>query len=180
MRHWTYGVNVLQQKTIFFNIVWDRLGVSFPQFASNPEIHGNGRENHMDYGVGRATVAPGLTDSYLSKMDVAVATKNLTKSVWSTCTEKKVVKGLKSCWKGSSASFPNLLPVLRAVERLHEEIVGIGVWLCFICCPLQGGSNLQPAHDPINPNACPLNLNPRKLFCLDLGPGKQWHYQLDT
>lgn len=121
-----------------------------------------------------------LTDSYLSKMDVAVATKNLAKSVWSTCTEKKVDKGLKSRWMGSSASFPNLLPVSRAVEWLHEEIVGIGVWLCFICCPLQGGSNLQPAHDPINPNACPLNLNPWKLFCFDLGPGKIWHYQLDT
>lgn len=86
--------------------------------------------------------------------------------------KKKVDKGLKSRWKGSSASFPNLLPVLRAVEWLQEEIVGIGVRLCFICCPLQGGSNLQPAHDPINPNACPLNLNPRKLFLSWPGSGQ--------
>lgn len=33
-------------------------------FASNPEITGDGRENHMDWGAGRAAVSPRLTDIY--------------------------------------------------------------------------------------------------------------------
>ncbi|KAG7495483.1 hypothetical protein JOB18_000436 [Solea senegalensis] len=52
------------------------------------------------------------------------------------------------------------------------EILGVGSWLCFICCPLQGGSNLQPSREPTNPEYFLLNLNPKKLFCLDLGLGR--------
>lgn len=53
----------------------------------------------------------------------------------------------------------------------------IGVWLYFICCPLQGGSILQPAHEPVVPKPVPLNFDPllpppfKKLF-LDLGLGR--------
>lgn len=35
-----------------------------------------------------------------------------------------------------------------------------GVWLCFFCCPLQGGSKLQPAHEPVNPNMSLVELKP--------------------
>lgn len=47
-----------------------------------------------------------------------------------------------------------------------------GVWLCFICCPLQGGSHLHPT--PVIPlivNTPFLSLNPKKL-CLDLRLGR--------
>lgn len=46
-----------------------------------------------------------------------------------------------------------------------------GVWLFFICCPLQGGSNRRPTNEPVNPKTCRFELNPKKLF-LDLGAGR--------
>lgn len=51
------------------------------------------------------------------------------------------------------------------------QVLGIGVWLCFICCPLQGGSYLQPTHEPVNPKPVLLNLDPKKLF-FDLSVGR--------
>lgn len=71
----------------------------------------------------------------------------------------------------------HLLPVKVTFEQCGDDGFSAlsfhrlsGVWLCFICCPLQGGSNLQPTHEPVYPK--PLNLNPKKLFCLDLRLGR--------
>lgn len=36
----------------------------------------------------------------------------------------------------------------------------LGVWLCFICCPLQGGFNLQPAHVSVKLNLSLFELEP--------------------
>lgn len=151
-----------------------------------------------------------LTDSYLSKMDVAVSTKSPTKSVWSTCVVKEAGMGLKSCWQGLFYFISQPDDCLESCRvTAGWRILGIGkifllnflvlctndlpwsilswlilwnlvlgffwtvgvmilcyfclltgVWLCFICCPLQGGSNLQPTHEPVNPKHVLFELKP--------------------
>lgn len=106
-------------------------------------------------------------------MDAAVATKSPAKSVWSTCTAKRQTWVWRAVGGDASTSSPNLMACLESCRvTAGRKIVGNGVWLCFICCPLQGGSNLQPTHEPVNPKPVLLNLNPKKLFCLDLGLGR--------
>ncbi|CAK6975294.1 Hypothetical predicted protein [Scomber scombrus] len=56
----------------------------------------------------------------------------------------------KSCWQGHFVSQP-------AACLESRRVLGIGVWLCFIRCPLRGASNLQPTHEPVNPKPILLN-----------------------
>lgn len=57
------GVNVLQENQSFLKIVWDKLVLSFPFFASSPEMIREERGNHMDWVVWDDL----QTDSYSSK-----------------------------------------------------------------------------------------------------------------
>lgn len=110
-------------------------------------------------------------------MDVAVATNVPAKSVWSTDKvkkkKKKAVMGSKSCWQGHFVSQP-----AACLESCR--VFGIGVWLCFICCPLQGGSNLQPTHEPVNPKPIFWTKTLRNFSVLTLDWAGHWHYQLDS
>lgn len=77
-------------------------------------------------------------------------------------------------------SCPLLMPVSKFCWLCLALFLCVftGVWLCFICCPLQGGSYLQPTHEPVNPKPVLLNLDPKKLFLTSVWAG-QWHYTLD-
>lgn len=76
-------------------------------------------------------------------------------------TVKEADIGSKSCWQGRLhfiSRSDGCLESCRVTAR--GRVLGIGVWLCFICCPLQGGSNLQPTHEPVNPKHVLFELKP--------------------
>ncbi|KAF1380462.1 hypothetical protein PFLUV_G00163990 [Perca fluviatilis] len=77
-------------------------------------------------------------------MDAAVATKSPRQECLINMHSKEAAMGLKSCWRGCFYFVPqpdDCLESCRVTEG--RKIFGNGVWLCFICCPPHGGSNLQ-------------------------------------
>lgn len=129
----------------------------------------------MDWGVRHATVAPRLTDSYYQKWMLQWLRRVHQECLINTHSEEADT-GLKSFWQGC---FQPDGCLESCKVTAGGKGFGIGVWLCFICCPLQGGSNLQPTNEPVNPKPVPLNLNPKKLFMTSDWAGR-WHYQLDS
>lgn len=116
----------------------------------------------MDWGGGHTAVAPRLTDSYLLKWMLQWLQRAHQECLINTHSkEMDTDDSLKSCRVTTGG-----------------QVLGVGVWLCFICCPLQGGSYLQPTHEPVNPKPVLLNLDPKKLFLTSVWAG-QWHYTLD-
>lgn len=122
-------------------------------------------------------VAPRLTDSCVSKNGCC----STRRSPHQECLDQQRMGRMEV---GKDASSPEPDGCLESCSDHRRKNVGIGVWLCFICCPLQGGSNLQPAHEPVNPKNLSsffFYLNPKKLF---LSRPPDWagrlHYQLDS
>lgn len=128
-------------------------------------------------------MAPRLTDSCSSRRMLRSRQKSPHQECLINAHSERGRRGFsKSCWRGCFhfISQPDVcLKSCRATAG--GKILGNGVWLCFICCPLQGGSNLQPTHEPVNPKPVLFELYLKKLFwSWPRDWAGHWHYQLDS
>lgn len=90
--------------------------------------------------------------------------------------------GLKSCRQGCFHFTSQLDDCVKSCRvTAGGKVCGVGVWLCFICCPLQGGSNLQPTREPVDPKpVCFWTWTLRNFSVLTSDWAGLWHYQLDS